>query len=40
MPQTVQAKTASGNDGKSTGEIKGDTLTLSAVKGYKRQDER
>lgn len=33
MPQTVQAKTASGNDGEIHWEIKGDTLTLSAVKG-------
>jgi len=35
MPQTVQAKTASGNDGEIHWEIKGDTLTLSAVKGTK-----
>ena len=33
MPQTVQAKTASGNDGEIHWKIKGDTLTLSAVKG-------
>lgn len=33
MPQTVQAKTVSGNDGEIHWEIKGDTLTLSAVKG-------
>lgn len=33
MPQTVQAKTANGNDGEIHWEIKGDTLTLSAVKG-------
>lgn len=35
MPQTVQAKTASGNDGEIHWEIKGDTLTLNAVKGTK-----
>lgn len=35
MPQTVQAKTVSGNDGEIHWEIKGDTLTLSAVKGTK-----
>ena len=35
MPQTVQAKTASGNDGEIHWKIKGDTLTLSAVKGTK-----
>lgn len=33
MPQTVQAKTVVGNDGEIHWEIKGDTLTLSAVKG-------
>lgn len=35
MPQTVQAATVSGNDGEIHWEIKGDTLTLSAVKGTK-----
>lgn len=35
MPQTVQAQTISGNDGEIHWEIKGDTLTLSAVKGTK-----
>lgn len=34
-PQAVQAATASGNDGEIHWEIKGDTLTLSAVKGTK-----
>ena len=34
-PQNVQAATASGNDGEIHWEIKGDTLTLSAVKGTK-----
>ena len=34
-PQSVQAATASGNDGEIHWEIKGDTLTLSAVKGTK-----
>lgn len=34
-PQKVQAATASGNDGEIHWEIKGDTLTLSAVKGTK-----
>ena len=32
VPQSVQAATASGNDGEIHWEIKGDTLTLSAVK--------
>lgn len=36
-PQKVQAATASGNDGEIHWEIKGDTLTLSAVKGTKGQ---
>ncbi|MDD7521608.1 MAG: Ig-like domain-containing protein [Lachnoclostridium sp.] len=35
VPQTVQAETASGDDGEIHWEIKGDTLTLSAVKGTK-----
>ena len=35
VPQNVQAATASGNDGEIHWEIKGDTLTLSAVKGTK-----
>ena len=34
-PQKVQAATVSGNDGEIHWEIKGDTLTLSAVKGTK-----
>lgn len=34
-PQAVQAATASGNDGEIHWEVKGDTLTLSAVKGTK-----
>ena len=38
MPQTVQAKTASGNDGEIHWEIKGDTLTLSL--NYSRQYKR
>ncbi len=35
MPQMVQAQTISGDDGEIHWEIKGDTLTLSAVKGTK-----
>lgn len=35
VPQNVQAATASGDDGEIHWEIKGDTLTLSAVKGTK-----
>lgn len=35
MPEKAQAKTVGGNDGEIHWEIKGDTLTLSAVKGTK-----